>query len=139
MRETAPQLANTSSDLQQLASISEALGRPELTSDLYASIAEQDAPNRQKWLEKTAYWAERAELYPKAATTLQQALDVTTSPSEIHALNMRLLELWMKAKQPAQAVNIAQRLLDPQTGDWDLLEKGIDVALAAKDISQAQD
>jgi hypothetical protein len=139
MRETAPQLANTSADLQQLASISEALGRPELTSDLYASIAEQDAPNRQKWLEKTAYWAERAELYPKAATTLQQALDVTTSPSEIHALNMRLLELWMKAKQPAQAVNIAQRLLDPQTGDWDLLEKGINVALAAKDISQAQD
>ena len=139
VRETSPQLSNTPDDLQQLAAISESLGRPELTSQLYSNIAEQDGMHRQKWLEKAAYWAEQAGLYSKAANFMQDAVTITARPSEAHALNVRLLDVWMKAKQPEQALGVAQRLLNPQTGDWDLLEKGINVALAAKSLTQARD
>jgi hypothetical protein len=131
--------ANSSADLQQLATISQRLGRPELSSQLYAQLAQQDASNQQAWYEKAAYWAEQAGQLPQAAQFLEQALALTTEPGQAHALRTRLLNLWAKAEQPGKALAVTKQLLTPDTGDWSLLEKGVFTALAAKDIQQASE
>lgn len=134
---TVPQAGNTPADLQQLATISQRLGRPELSSQLYAQLAQQDPGNRQAWYEKAAYWAEQAGQFEQAAQLLEQALPLASEPGQTHALQTRLLDLWGKADQPAKAVQVMGQLLTTDTADPALLEKGVFTALAAKDIAQA--
>lgn len=126
-------------DLTKLATISQQLTQPELTSQLYARLAQRDKANQQKWLEKAAYWAMQAGLPTKAAPLLEQAVAVANVPTENHALKVRLLDTWMQAKQPVKALAVAKQLLDPQNPDTGLLDKSIQTAIAAKAVPEARD
>lgn len=126
--------------LEKLAEISQRLTHPELTAQLYANLAEEDQPaQQQRWLEKAGYWASQAGLHAKAATYNEQALQLAQVPSEIHALQVRLLDNWMQAKKPAKALEIARELLDNPNSDLGMLDTGIQTALAAKSVPDARE
>lgn len=134
-------VANEPEDLLQLAEISQRLGRPELTAQLYTQLAQQPSAEQQKWYEKAAYWFAQADLPQRSALLMQQAVQLADSngqATEAHALRMRLLDTHLKADESSKALQIVDQLLVTEQDDQGLLDKGVNIALAAKDLPAAR-
>ena len=126
-------------ELEKLAAISLDIGRPSIAHRIYARLAEVDPKHAKRWYEKAGVWAVSNTEYKQASEYFSQAEKLTTNPAEIERLKYRQYEALSDGELPKQALVPVKTLIAKHSDDEQLLKKGINIALAAKDTQAARD
>ncbi|MCK5901676.1 MAG: tetratricopeptide repeat protein [Cocleimonas sp.] len=133
------QLPQSLEAIEKIAELNIRAGQPELASDIFSLLAQQDKTEKQQiWHEKASYWAAQAKQYDPAIKHLLRAKKVATNDQEKWALDQRLVNLYTTAKKPKQALDLLVPLINSDPKNIRLLNKAVDIALASKNSTLAR-
>ncbi|MCK5897121.1 MAG: tetratricopeptide repeat protein [Cocleimonas sp.] len=125
--------------IEKLANISSQAELYSTASQFFAYLAEQDvATQTQRWYEKASYWSTKAKNYTMAANYLLHAKKITHDSSDQWVIQQRLIDIYIKGKEPKQALTILLPLIKEAPDNHKLSDQAIYIALESGDITLAR-
>ncbi len=126
--------------VEKLANISVQAGLYATASKLFNHLALHDQiEQKQRWYEKAAHWAFKAENYDKAAKYLIKAKQIANSDNDRWVIKQRLVNVYVKGKKPKQALTVLLPMLKEMPENQKLVEQAIHIALENKQILIARE
>ncbi|HIO91416.1 MAG TPA: hypothetical protein EYG68_01045 [Leucothrix mucor] len=131
------QLPVPSETIEALANICIQAGFFSKASNFFSYLAKHDANDQQRWYEKASYWASKAGNYENAIEHLVNAEKITNTDSEKWFIKQRLIDVYVKAEMPDQALEIILPMIDSNPQNFKLINQAINISLSNKNLSVA--
>ena len=121
-------------NLGTIAKASAESGYPSIASYLFHYLGQHDKHPKQQqhWYEKASHWAANAENYEDAITLLLEAKKRTIDKNNLWSIKHRLVDLYIKVNNTDAALNLVLDTLQGSPDDVRLINKAVELSLAAK-------